>query len=626
MEPIKNVIALLENKILTAGLLADAYTKVRSACIIFPQIQEYQSMKHFKLNKPKYKSFAELLASLYSRQICLTDLVKPTILAFILILPILAGYYVDPPANVSILSILMLTAGSMIVCTLGVYALFALSRYSTIIVLPAVMLSLTQGLYMLITGFDVGYHTISAVFDTNLKEAIELVKSPMIWPGMIGLVAILVGLIFLLRWKGAYKLLRNPIRIHSGYAALAAIIATICLTGWRAQGNEFSDVYPGKLVSQTIQYFEEVIAIRKEWKKVHYTYKGTPIDDKPQTLVLVIGESARSFNFQIYGYDRNTTPKMANFLAQHPDTSTFYPKATASGRVTRTVVPLLMSVRSAKEFGDFYKYPSFLKVFNAAGYKTFLVSGQPASGYYEGLPNMVLGDAHVKNHLTEQGNFNPKDKELLPKFKEYLADPAPKKLIILHMQGSHANYTDRYPKEFNRFKGRGVMFDTYDNSVLYTDDFLHEVFSLVKNRTEPAMVFFASDHGENLNDNNNGNFSHGAAEVTKYELNIPMLGYFNSAFNKRYPTKVANFMHNRDKRITHDVISHMYMGLADFNADDVYLKNYDITGSCYNPGKFYLADNMKTIYPLSKFKNLLLPNVPRKFVKNPKAKHVSKAK
>ncbi len=464
---------------------------------------------------------------------------------------------------------------------------------------PLVLGSLVYSCFVWVTGYDIGYHAISAMYETNGVEALEFVKSPIIVSGLIAMVILLVTSLYCLHCKLEWKLFAKPVLISQIWLIALALVGGVCLTTWKVLGNDFTEIYPAKFICQSVDYYSEVYLLRGEYEKLEYVYEGPPVDEKPETYIFVMGESARTMNWDLYGYDRSTTPIVRKWLSQYSRNSALFTKPIASGRVTRVSVPMIFSVANSKDYPQFYKSPSFIRVFREAGYKTFVASAQTATGYYEGLPNMVLNDAEVVVHLQDQGIWYPLDEQLLPLLDKYLQDPAPKKLIILHLQGSHLEYAERYPETFDTFHGRGEQIDSYDNSILYTDWMIGQIFERAKSLNFPAFVFYASDHGENLNDEGDGNFSHGVGEINKYEINIPMVCYFNEHFGRTKPRAVELVREHKNRLITHDMVSHTFMGLAGLDATSVYKPTYDLASPKFAPGELYFADSMRTILPLS---------------------------
>jgi heptose-I-phosphate ethanolaminephosphotransferase len=128
---------------------------------------------------------------------------------------------------------------------------------------------------------------------------------------------------------------------------------------------------------------------------------------------------------------------------------------------------------------------------------------------------------------------------LLSEFKKALTDPEPKKFIVLHPLGTHLLYEDRYPKEFEVFKGQSNIkykhdqavqrSNSYDNAVLYHDNFLKEVFKNLKNIQHKSYMFYFSDHGDEVYESID--FSgHAEENPTKSMYEIPFFIWMNDEF------------------------------------------------------------------------------------------------
>ncbi len=84
------------------------------------------------------------------------------------------------------------------------------------------------------------------------------------------------------------------------------------------------------------------------------------------------------------------------------------------------------------------------------------------------------------------------DEKLLPFYDQALADTASKKLIVLHLYGSHPEFEKRYPASAN------VFANSYDNSIYYTDSILQKVIAKLSTNKHMAAMIYLSDHGLNL--------------------------------------------------------------------------------------------------------------------------------
>jgi heptose-I-phosphate ethanolaminephosphotransferase len=214
---------------------------------------------------------------------------------------------------------------------------------------------------------------------------------------------------------------------------------------------------------------------------------------QPQTLVLVIGESARRDRQGIFGYKVDTTPE----LAKRRDQLWLFDNALSASFETTSSLPTLLTGHLQDD--EHNLHPSFLSAFRSAGFKTYWYSNQAQYGEFDSLISAYASEAKERVFL-HQHSYSISlttiyDEALLPYLDQALADKSvPKKLIVVHLYGSHADFGKRYPESFKRFA------DTYDNSILYTDHVLGQIINRVEAAGGQSALLYMSDHGLNLSE------------------------------------------------------------------------------------------------------------------------------
>lgn len=245
-------------------------------------------------------------------------------------------------------------------------------------------------------------------------------------------------------------------------------------------------------------------------------------DTKKSIVVLVIGESARSQNFSLYGYPKLTNP----LLSQISNVYTF--NATSCATYTTAGVKCILSHNNSDQ--RYETLPNYLYRNNVEVIWRTTNWGEPP--------------VHIKNFLNKnnlskdcKGNACDYDEVLLNGLQEQIAASKHNKiLIILHTSTSHGpTYSKKYPAKFETFKpvcnsvelGKctpNELINAYDNTIIYTDYILANVIDILKQNQEySSTMLFVSDHGESLGENNL--YMHGlpVAIAPKEQFEIPFI-------------------------------------------------------------------------------------------------------
>ncbi|MSP34093.1 MAG: phosphoethanolamine transferase, partial [Rickettsiales bacterium] len=165
-------------------------------------------------------------------------------------------------------------------------------------------------------------------------------------------------------------------------------------------------------------------------------------------VVLIIGESARSKNFSINGYERDTTPqikKIHNLLS--------FKDVDPCKNLTVYSVDCMLSYKSGKDFKFPPQEESIIKIFEKLKFSTAFFSTQKSFGDDNGL--ILLASEAQQFHFNDTiankiGSHMVYDEYLLSDLKQDLAK-AGDSFIILHTQGSHFLFDDRYTENFKIF-------------------------------------------------------------------------------------------------------------------------------------------------------------------------------
>lgn len=223
---------------------------------------------------------------------------------------------------------------------------------------------------------------------------------------------------------------------------------------------------------------------------------------KYKNYVVVVGESVRLDVFSVYGGKWNTTP----YLNKVP--GDFYGMYAASWNTQMSLPRMLALFNSAGQvrYGD-----NVISLANRAGFQTYWISNQGHVGTYDSPISFIAEGAKYKRFL-KQGTFssaNIDDDVLLDELAKVLADGASKRVIFLHMMGSHKAACDRLFQQKNIYKfGKGKQLDCYYSSINKLDAFLQRSVGLLNRQEGGYSLVYISDHGQTFFPGNDGGGSH----------------------------------------------------------------------------------------------------------------------
>lgn len=262
---------------------------------------------------------------------------------------------------------------------------------------------------------------------------------------------------------------------------------------------------------------------------------GTIADHEKAVVVLVIGESARKANFQLYGYERDTNP----LLSKQEGLKVYQANACATYTTAGS-----KAILEPKNSGDLYELlPNY-------AYRTGVDVAWRTSNW--GEPPIHIDEYLNDTDLAAQYPDENADYDgiLFSGLRERIeSSPKDKVLIILHTSTSHGpKYADKYPTAFEVYKpvarnieegekNIGMLINAYDNTIRYTDFLLDSLINTLRVMTDwKSAMIFISDHGESLGENKL--YMHGLPMklAPKVQYEIPFLVWISDGFRHYKPT------------------------------------------------------------------------------------------
>ena len=404
---------------------------------------------------------------------------------------------------------------------------------------------------------------------TNSAEAGELLSN--IYPAIIFVVVIYLPLL----WVAVRHIRRRitlPSSVRIRMATAGVIIALLgcgaLVAGGRHRTKQVlrDEIFPANVIYNLGVAISEKSKIDNFFStSQHFTFgaKRHHTPSAKEIYVLVIGEASRAASWQLFGYHRETNPR----LSKRNDITIFSDVVTQSN-TTHKSVPMILSSVHTSQHNELYRRKGLPALFNEAGFTTYFLSCQSPQG---AMIDHLASDAHHIIYMDA-----PRlDMQLVNTMRLALAkENSPKLLFILHCYGSHFSYHQRYPQEFAHFspdddvaihrKNREMIRNAYDNSIRYTDYLLSEVISTLESQDDAiTAVLYCADHGEDLFDGGRNRFLHASPTATCYQLHVASLAWFSPRYRNHYPEKSEAAELNATAPATTYSVFHTMADMAD---------------------------------------------------------------
>jgi KDO II ethanolaminephosphotransferase len=399
-----------------------------------------------------------------------------------------------------------------------------------VLIVLLLSISVLASYYMTFFNVVIGYGVVQAVLTTDVdlsKEAVGL--GLFVWFVVLAVVPLALWWRYVLvrkskvtSWWFWYKQMGGQIGLVLLCAAAFVAVAQHVNSGADTYDAVGQDVGKASLAAHTYVPSNWVAGLgmsassawdnwtskdQKTDPAAKFQYNENALADDV-VVVVVIGESARSSNFGLLGYERPTTP----FLAAEKNLVAF--KATSCNTSTKLSLAC-MFVRPQAVIERGLQAPQVLEetvfsVFKKLGFSIELFAMQSEVWFY----NSIKPDFYKIREVIAADSANRGkpvlDSILVAELEASMAKhPKGRQVVVLHTKGSHFSYASRYPREFARYQPEcsGVdgactkqqLINSYDNSLLYTDTFLSNVMKSLSGKK--AVLIYTSDHGESIDEN-----------------------------------------------------------------------------------------------------------------------------
>ncbi|MBS0903895.1 phosphoethanolamine transferase EptA [Pantoea dispersa] len=497
-----------------------------------------------------------------------------------------------------------LFAASMpVVLVAAFYLLFSLLAWPWIrkpLLIVLILASAAANYFMHSFGTVIDTNMIENVFESNAQETGALMsRNYVIWMLLMGIlpVALVCSVRISNRQRWWWNLLQ---RLASALGAVLVILLMAVLfykdyaSLIRNNKGLVKMITPANIVSGTGHYVDQryLQGSQALVKIGEDAQKGPLITAEPKKtlVVLVVGETARAENFSLGGYARDTNPQLKKQQV------IYYPNASSCGTETAISVPCMFSNMPREHYDAnlAHHQEGVLDVLAHAGISVLWRENDGGcKGACDRVPHTDMTQWQLPQYCHDGFCL---DDVLLHRFDNYVDSLHNDGIIVLHQMGSHGPaYFKRYPAAFQRFTptcdsnqiqdcDHQALVNTYDNSLLYTDDMLSRTIDKLKglsDRFNVALVYL-SDHGESLGEH--GMYLHGAPYLfaPSQQTHIPLLLWMSPGYAAAYHIDQACLRQQAaETAVSQDNLFHTVLGLFNIQTQQ-YQPQLDMIKLCQN--------------------------------------------
>ena len=403
--------------------------------------------------------------------------------------------------------------------------------------------------YYVIYKSEMDLFALMAISMTNRTEAVEFIRT-VASPLYIALTGCFLVFIFSVCQLVSFRALSSlrhdsfPLRSPSKRCLAGLVVITILFTGGFVR--QMMHVFPIHMYramhkgSSSFHLLQTLSTHLDENEKGMVLLPGQ-IDIKG-THIIVIGESANRDHMQAFtpSYPENTTPWESE-MSKSPD---FFFARKGYANFPTTVMSLSFALTSTNQYGDpsLKNAVSLVDAARKAGYRTDWISFQNRSSLAS------AGVSVIGNRCDASYWENSLDGEAANVMKNL--PPAEKRVIFIHINGSHYNYASRVPFGYGKetlISSDDPYYD-YDVTLAYTDHMLREIFEYAKAHLHLQTMMYFSDHGEDMV------HYHGTSSFSYDMVRIPLWVYASPEYRNLCPALLPTLESHRDKIFTNDLI------------------------------------------------------------------------
>lgn len=310
----------------------------------------------------------------------------------------------------------------------------------------------------------------------------------------------------------------------------------------------------------------------------------TSDNNQPINIVYIIGESVNYNHMSLFGYEKNTTPKLKELSKM----DNFYYTKGISGAIA-TLASSKFMMNAIREPDNIRLTSSedtnLFRLAKQKGFKTFYLSAQeddivPSIGTAKNIDVLV-----TKNDLPKKDS-KTNDERVFDVFSKQTLTG--KNFIVLHHRCAHGPHLKSISEEY---KNNDDLPIEYDRDISYVDYLVTKTFNLFNKNGGKFYVVFASDHNELLGEGG----VNGHTILIPESADIPM---FFQSNDETFMKKIKSIFKPSHYEVAKNIANIIGFEIQNPNEVDnvFYINGVDYNGRCGHIKFKKDLDNQKIIY------------------------------
>ncbi|HEU4853170.1 MAG TPA: phosphoethanolamine transferase [Telluria sp.] len=283
-------------------------------------------------------------------------------------------------------------------------------------------------------------------------------------------------------------------------------------------------------------------------------------------LMVYVGESTSAMNMGIYGYPRDTTPKLQKLKDTDRNLVVFN---NVFSTHTHTSPSLMEALSFGVDRNEYYlpiekrKRVSIVDLFVANGMRTVLFSSQGQTGTWSMASSIIF--KHARSTYSTNTRFAGNNEYMIAKpwdgefFQKHIGtafaerDARPQ-VAFLHSYAGHGEYYEYVPPEFRKHLDDGFGMhregaaagaegplpgpvEDYDSTIRYIDHNVSQSIEWARRQSRPIVFVYFSDHG----DAPYAGQAHDSSQFVHEMARVPFMIFFNDAARLRIPATYKKY-------------------------------------------------------------------------------------